>query len=80
MSVPGLGDALLLLHKSVLICHLAGDFLEHVPLSVAKSFATLIISPFSSAVQQQQCKCTNSLMSQCSSFSAGLLGRIKTWK
>lgn len=51
-----------------------------VTVSVAKSIGTLIISPFSSAGQQQQCQCRNSLMSQCSSLSAGLSGRIKTWE
>lgn len=80
VSVVGLGDALLLLHNSVLICHLAGEFLERVPLSAAKSLGMLIISPFSSAGQQQQCQSTNSLTSQCSSSSAGLSGRIKTWE
>lgn len=77
MSVVGLGDALLLLHKSVLICHLAGDFLERVLVSIAKSLG-MLISPFSSAGQQQQCRCTSSLTSQCSCSSAGLSGRIKT--
>lgn len=80
MSVVRLGDALLFLHKSFLIYHLAGDFLECVTLSVAKSIGMLIISLFSSAGQQEQCQCRNSLMSQCSSFSADLSGRIKTWE
>lgn len=80
VSVVGLGDALLLLYKSVLICHLAGSFLKHIPVSVAKPLGTLTISSFSSAGQQQQCQCTNSLMLQCSSSSAGLSGRIKTWE
>lgn len=65
---------------NVLSCHLAGDFLEHIPVSVAKSLGMLIISPSSSAGQEQQCQCTSSLMSQCSSSSAGLSGRIKTWE
>lgn len=80
MSAVMLGDELLVLHKSFWIRHLAGDFLECVTVSVAKSVGMLIISPFSSAGQQQQCQCRNSLMSQCSSLSAGLSGRIKTWE
>lgn len=80
MSAVMLGDELLLLHKSFWIRHLAGDFLECVTVSVAKSIGTLIISLFNSAGQQQQCQCRNSLMSQCSSLSAGLSGRIKTWE
>lgn len=78
MSAVALGDELFLLHKSSWICHLTGDFLECVTVSVAKSIGMVIISPFSSAGQQQQCQCRNSLTSQCSSSSAGLPGRIKT--